>query len=163
MLNGDLRQKQASASVPGDKKTVPAHFDVFWLNRLRARENAQLNFQLRSFFLRNRREAIVVESRRVRGFRHRAVYGTGRQHVADASAQLTFLTIPAQVQRSKTTAQFGQVIRWRFQRDLSPIQSRNNGIVGQAKQQSAFLRRKFLWRYRLPGSRSLQGRSVCRS
>ena len=40
MLDGDLRQQQATASMPADKKAVAADFDFLGLNRFRRRENA---------------------------------------------------------------------------------------------------------------------------
>src|SRR5712671_5034059 len=63
MFDGDLWQEQAATAVPGDEKSVAAHFNLFGPEWLRRRENAELNFEMRSLFLVNRGKAVILESR----------------------------------------------------------------------------------------------------
>ena len=125
--------------------------------RSSGRENAELNLEMRSFFLSDGREAVVVESGGARGFRHGAEDWAGGQNVADAAAQFFFAliflvltlsvliwTVSAQIERGENTAGFGEVRSGRVQGNLAASQSRRNGIVRQAKQLHALFVREFL-------------------
>ena len=125
--------------MPADEETVAADFDFFGANWFCGRQKAELNFEIRSFFHRDRREAIVIESGRTRGFRHGAEDCKVREYVTDASAQLS-----THVERSENSTGFREVRGGRVQRNLEMLQRRRNGIVRQAKQQSALVMRKFL-------------------
>src|SRR5712671_7158519 len=63
VLDGDLGQEQAATAMPGNEKSVAAHFNLFGTEWLRRRENAELNFEMRSLFLVNRGKAVILESR----------------------------------------------------------------------------------------------------
>ena len=153
-LDRDLGQQQAAAALPTDEQTVAADFDFLGANRLRGRQDAQLNFQMRGFFFGYGRETVVVKGGGAGGFRYGTVDRAGGLHVADTSAQffsalifsaLIFSTrIVAQVKRSEDAAEFGEVRRGRIQRDLAMLQGGGNGIMRQAEQLSAFRAGKFL-------------------
>jgi hypothetical protein len=88
-LDGNLWQEQTATAMPADEKAMTAHFNLFGLDRLRRRENAEVNFEVSSLFFGNGCEAVVLESRGPRGFRYRTVDRAGGQHVANASAQFS--------------------------------------------------------------------------
>ena len=92
-LDGHLGQQQAAASVPADEETVTADFDFFGPNWFSRRQNAQLNFKMRSFFLGDGRESVIVKSGGARGFGHSPEDRAGGQYVADASPQFFFALI----------------------------------------------------------------------
>jgi len=144
MLNRDLGQQQAAAPVPADEETMAADLDLFGLNRLRRRQNAQLNFEMRSFLFGNRREAVVVESGGASGFRHGPVDRASGNYIAHASAQLFVAAITAQIERSENPAMFGKVSSRGLERKLELLQRGSNGIVRQAKQQGALFAGEFL-------------------
>jgi len=163
MLGRNLGQQQASASLPTDQQTMAPDFNLLGLNRLHGRENAQLNFEMRSFFRSYRREAVVVESRGASRFCHSPVDGVSRQHVADASPQRSFETtfsrpifsqkVLAQVKRSENPAKLGKVRSGSIERNLAALQRGGNRIVRQAKQYGALLGRELMARFRRSGNR----------
>lgn len=139
VFDGDLGQEQAAAAVLSDEETVASDFDFFGVNRLRGRENAELDFEMRSFVRGYGRKAVVVESGGTRGFRDSTIDRTGGKHIANASAQLS-----KQIERSESAARFGEVRSRGIERNLAALQRGGNGIVRQAKQEGALFRRKFL-------------------
>jgi len=158
MLDRHLRQQQAALSVPADEQTMAADFDFVGLNRLRWREDAQLNFEVRSLLDGNRAETVIVESRGTRGFRYSPVDRARGQHVANAPAQFfpalsfsaaifswwTLRQIMLQIDRSENATRLSQVRSWGIQRNLAMLQRGRNGIVRQAKQLTTLFARKLL-------------------
>jgi len=158
MFDRDLGQKQAAAALPADEEAVTAHFDFFGQNRLRGREDAQLNCKMRSFFPSNRRKAVVVESRGTRGFRHGSIDRAGA-HIADAATQffsalasskrivcrtIVSRQIVAQVERSEYSAGLGKVRGRGLEGNLPMIEGGRDGIMRQTKQLDALFLGEFL-------------------
>ncbi len=139
MIDRDLGQQQSATAVLTNKKTVASDFDFVGLNGLRRGENAQLHFQKRCLLCCDGREAIIVEGSRPRGFRYSTIDRANRQHVADASAQLT-----AEVERSENPAGLGKVRRRWIQTNLSLLKRRRNGIVREAEQHHPLFGRELL-------------------
>ncbi len=125
--------------MPADYKTMAADLDFFGMNRLRWRENTQLNFEIGSFFFSDGRESVVVESGGASSFRNSPVDRTGGKNVADASTQFA-----AQVKRSESTAKLRKMGSRGVQRNLAMLQPGSNGVMRQAKQLVAFLAGEFL-------------------
>ncbi len=75
MLDGDLGQKQAAATGHADEQTVAADFDGVGRDRLRRRENTQLNLEMWRLVTRDRRKATVFESGGASGIGNRAIDG----------------------------------------------------------------------------------------
>ena len=112
MLDGHLRQQQATASAPGNEQAVAANVDVLDRDWARRREDAQLNFQKRQIMFRDRRKPVIVERGCPRSFRHGPVDRATRKHIAYASAQLFM-----QVEGCEGAAKFGQVRAGRLKRN----------------------------------------------
>src|SRR5580693_490266 len=131
---------------------MAANFDFFGVNRMGGGKDAQFNFQMRSFFDGNRWEAVVVESRGARGFRHSLVDRAGRRRIADAAAQLfsalTFsrrtVSRQKEVERSEYAAGLGKMRSRGLQGNLAMLERGRNGVVRQAQQLIAFLAGEFL-------------------
>ncbi len=126
VFDRDLRQQEAAAAVLADEEAVASNFNGFGKNWLRRGENAQLDFEVRSFVGGDGREAIVVEGGRAGSFGDGAVEGSGGKSVADAAAQFA-----GQVQRSEDATHFGEVRSRRFKRDRTTFESGRNGVMSQ--------------------------------
>lgn len=103
-----------------DQQTVAADFDCFSCDRLRARQDAELDFEMRDFFVGDGREAIVVKGGGASGFRHSPVKRAGRQHVADASSKFS-----AQIERRENAAE----LREKFGEMSGPVIQRNFAML----------------------------------
>ena len=79
-------------------------------------------------------KAGVFESSGARGVCDRTVHRAYGQDITDASSQL-----PAPVKRGESAARFGEMIGGRIEWNVAPLERRENGIVGQTKQQPALL------------------------
>jgi len=133
------------------------------MNREKAREHAQRNFQLWRLLQGQRREARIVKGGGAGSFGDRAMQGSDRQSIADAASQLTTMLkmrfvvriamrcvvqiaaqIAPQVKRGKDAArlrQFGRRERRFF--EWPALQCAKNGLVRDAKQDAPPLQRKF--------------------
>ena len=127
MLDGDLGQQQAAASMLADQETVASDFDGFGKNRLRRRENAELDFEMRRFVLGDRRKTVIVEGGSTGGLRHGAIDRRSRQGIADTATQLA-----TKVERSESAAEFGEVRSGRIQRKIAVLQRGGNRLVRQS-------------------------------
>src|ERR1700687_821295 len=134
VLGWHLGQEQAAVTRHADEQAVTSDFDGLGSNRLRRRQDAELNFQLRRFRQRHRIEARVSEGGRACRVCHGTIYGTHREHITHAPSQLAL-----QVKRRECAPRFREMVSGRIKRDLATFKRREDGVVGQAKQQGAFL------------------------
>jgi len=136
VFQGNLWQEQPSMPRHADQKPMASDFDGFGLNRLWGRQDAEFDFQRRSFRPRHGVEAGVFKGCGASGLGHGAMKRACGEDVTHASPQLT-----AQVQRSEYAARLGEVFGGRIERNFPSFQGRENRIVRQTKQQGSLVQR----------------------
>lgn len=126
---------------------MASDLDLLRTDRPWRREDTELNFQMRSFFFGDWREAVVIERGGPCSLCHGPIDRIPREYIADTSTQLS-----PQIERSECSSRFSEMGARSIQGNLKIIQRGSNGIVRQVKQMTALLRGEFVrLRYDLAG------------
>src|ERR1035437_9687774 len=126
VLNGNLRQQQASAVLKADEKAVFSHLDSVGRHVEQWRHHTDLDLEFTGFGCCHRLKARIFESGSGSGLGDGFVKGRHRQHVANAPTQF-----PAQVECRKCATRFGKMrAGWRQFQGM-PVKTGVDGAVCQ--------------------------------